>query len=396
MATRTTGIRTTTTAPAPSADGIATPPLAAPHADFSFLELIEAYLGCRRTKRNSIAALAFEQDLESNLRDLFDDLHEGRYRPGPSICFVITRPKPREVWAAAFRDRVVHWLLYNRIAPRFERAFIADTCACIHGRGTLYAARRLEAKVRSATQNWSRPAFYLKCDIANFFVAIDKRILREQLAARIPEPWWLQLAEQILFHDPHVDVLLHGDPERLALIPPHKSLFNAPADQGLPIGNLSSQFFANVYLDALDQFVKHRLHARHYVRYVDDFVLLHESAQWLNAARVNIEAFAAAELRLQLNPRKTILQPVHRGIDFAGQVVKPWHRSIRRRTLNVALHRVATIDAGDLFETANSYFGLARQATHSHGDRARLANLLRDRGHSVNQQLTQTYRRKAA
>lgn len=206
-----------------SADGSATNALAAPHADFSFLELIEAYLDCRRTKRNSAAALAFESNLEFNLRELFDDLHGGHYQPGPSICFVITRPKPREVWAAAFRDRVVHWLLYNRIAPRFERAFIADTCACIPVRGTLYAARRLEAKVRSATQNWSRTAFYLKCDIANFFVAIDKNILRSQLAARIHEPWWLWLTEQILFHDPRINVRLHGDAQRRSLIPPQAS-----------------------------------------------------------------------------------------------------------------------------------------------------------------------------
>jgi hypothetical protein len=284
-------------------------------------------------------------------------------------------------------------MLYNRIAPRFERAFIADTCACIPGRGTLYAAQRLEAKVRSITHNWSRTAFYLKCDIANFFVAIDKHILRELLALRIREPWWRQLTEQILFHDPRVDVRLRGDPGRLALIPPHKSLFNAPADRGLPIGNLSSQFFANVYLDALDQFVKHRLHARHYIRYVDDFILLHESAQWLNAAKAEIEAFVAGAVRLQLNPAKTVLQPIARGVDFAGQLIKPWCRTIRRRTVNDALARTAAADPEDLFETANSYFGLMRQATHSHGDRARLANVLRDRGHQVNRQLTQTYRR---
>jgi retron-type reverse transcriptase len=274
-ATRTTTTRTTTIGHAPSADGSA--------AEFSFTELAQAYFDCRRTKRNSTTALAFEQDLERNLCRLHDELREGTYRPGGSICFVITRPKPREVWAADFRDRIVHHLLYNRIGARFESAFIADSCACIPGRGTLYAVRSLEHKVRSITQNWARPASYLKCDIANFFVSIDKRILRELLARRIHEPWWLRLTDAILFHDPRIDFALHS-PMRMHLVPAHKSLLNQPPHLGLPIGNLSSQFFANVYLDELDQFVKHKLRARHYVRYVDDFVLLDESPQQLNEA----------------------------------------------------------------------------------------------------------------
>lgn len=368
----------------------------ASHADFSFEELVTAYFDCRANKRNKPSALAFEQDLERNLDRLYDELRAGRYRPGPSICFVITRPKPREVWAAAFRDRVVHHLLYNRIAPRFYARFIADSCACIPGRGTLYAAERLEAKVRGITHNWQRPAWYLKCDIANFFVSIDKRILRELVVRRVTEPWWRELADTILMHDPRPGVVLHSPRARLALIPPYKSLFNQPAHQGLPIGNLSSQFFANVYLDVLDQFVKHRIKARHYIRYVDDFVLLHDSPQWLNAAKAAIEDLLARELELRLNPSKTILQPIARGIDFVGHVIKPWRRILRRRTFNESLHRITATPADRLFESANSYFGLLRQATHSHNDRKRLAAAVRGRGYRVNLNLTKTYRRSGA
>lgn len=353
---------------------------------------MQAYYDCRQHKRNTASALAFEQNLERNLCALFDDLAGDGYRPGRSICFVITRPKPREVWAADFRDRIVHHLLYNAIGPRIEASFIADSCACIPGRGTLYAARRLEAKVRSITQNWTRPAHYLKLDLANFFVSIDKRILREQLATRIADPWWLRLAETLLFHDPRQDFDYHGNPALLARVPQHKRLTEQDADHGLPIGNLSSQFFANVHLDALDQHVKHVIGARHYIRYVDDFILLHESPQWLNAAQARIEAFLTEHLHLAINPRKTILQPVERGIDFVGQVIKPWRRTTRRRTFRDALRRTAEIPATDLFETANSYFGLLRQASHSHNDRARLANLLRDRGHCIAGGLTQTFR----
>lgn len=308
---------------------------------------------------------------------------------------MITRPKPREVWAADFRDRIAHHLLYNRVAPRFYASFIADSCACIPDRGTLYAAQRLEAKVRSITQNWSRPAYYLKCDLANFFVSIDKRILREFLAAKIREPWWIRLAESILFHDPRGDVELRGHADRLALIPPYKSLFKQPAHKGLPIGNLSSQFFANIYLDVLDQHVKHRIGARHYIRYVDDFVLLHESPQWLNAARASIEQLLKEKLALRLNQSKTILQPIDRGIDFVGQIVKPWRRHTRRSTVHVGLHRLENICDRDLQVSANSYFGLFRQASHGRGDRVRLAKLLMRRGRAVDWALTKTYSRRA-
>ena len=363
-------------------------------SDYSFELLLQAYLTCRKHKRNTRSALDFERDLERNLWQLHQELIAGTYRPGPSICFVITRPKPREVWAAEFRDRIVHHLLYNKISPRFHAGFIADSCACIPGRGTLYAAERLESKIRSITQNWSRPAYYLKIDLANFFVSIDKRVVLDQLSRKVTEPWWLQLTEQILMHDPRIEVTVQSTPQLLDRIPPHKSLFTQDEFHGLPIGNLSSQFFANVLLDAFDQHVKHKLQARHYIRYVDDFIILHESAQWLNGARQHIEAWLPSHLSLKVNPSKTILQTIDRGVDFVGQVIKPWHRTTRRRTLHTALARTAA--AEDLFTTANSYFGLLSQATASHSDRASLANVCRFRGHSVNQSLTQCYRKKGA
>ncbi|MDH0495735.1 RNA-directed DNA polymerase [Comamonas aquatica] len=349
----------------------------------TMLELVQAYLDCRRHKRSSASALAFEINLESNLAALHTELVDGSYRPGRSICFVVTRPKPREVWAADFRDRIVHHLLYNRIAPRFHAAFTADSCACIPGRGTLYGAQRLEHQVRSVTRNWSRPAHYLKCDCANFFISIDKLVLRERLARRVHEPWWLALADTILFHDPRQDVEVRGNPADLRRVPPHKSLFNAPADTGLPIGNLSSQFFANVLLDALDQFAKHRLRAPHYVRYVDDFVLLHPSPQWLAQALQRIQAWLPQQLHLQLNPRKTVLQPVARGIDFVGHVIKPWRRTTRPRTLRTALQRLEHMPASETYAAGNSYLGLVRQATHSHKERAVIARALLKRGHAV-------------
>jgi hypothetical protein len=317
----------------------------------------------------------------------------GNYRPGKSICFVITRPKYREVWAAEFRDRVVHHLLYNQIAQRFIAGFVAGSSACIPGRGTLYAAQRLEHGIRSITQNWSEPAFYLKMDLANFFVAIDKHVLFTQIAAKVHEPFWLELARIILFHDPRENVEVRGSRELLAKVPPHKSLFSAPADTGLPIGNLSSQFFANVHLNLLDQFCTHQLKARHYVRYVDDFILLDASAQRLNAAHDQIAKFLPDRLGARLNPSKTILQPVARGVDFVGHVIKPWQRTTRPRTVRSALRELSTMPSTDLFASGNSYFGLLRQASHGHTDRTRVAKLLLQRGQVVNSDLTKTYRK---
>jgi hypothetical protein len=387
--TSTTATRTNSTRTTP-----AVPELSADSTPYPFEALVQAYLDCRRHKRNSKSALAFEGRLEANLVNLHAELCSGQYRPGRSICFVITRPKPREVWAADFRDRIVHHLLYNHISPRFYANFIANSCACIPGRGTLYAAKRLEHDVRSITQNWSRPAHYLKLDLANFFVAIDKHVLLKQLSAKVTEPFWLALTRTILFHDPCQSFEYRGDPALIDRVPAHKRLLKSAPHTGLPIGNLSSQFFANVYLDALDQFCKHQIGARYYGRYVDDLYLLHESPQWLHHAHQRIAAWLPEHLGARLNTSKTITQPVARGIDFVGHVLKPWRRTTRKRTLATAVRRLRSMPAADTFAAGNSYLGLLRQATHSHADQALVCNVLRQRGHAVNGDLAKIFKRK--
>ncbi|RQG48309.1 reverse transcriptase [Pseudomonas aeruginosa] len=357
---------------------------------FPFEDLVKAYYDCRRHKRNTASAMRFAERLEENLLDLYEELQDGSYTPGRSICFVVTRPKHREVWAADFRDRIVHHLLYNHAGAGIEAQFIADSCACIPGRGTLYAAERLESKVRSVTQNWSRPAHHLKLDLANFFVSIDKRVLHKQIARMIDEPWWRNLALQILWHDPRADFEVRSPRSLFNKVPQHKRLTAQAVHLGLPIGNLSSQFFANIYLNDLDQFVKHQLRAKHYIRYVDDFLLLHESPQQLNEWLAAIEAFLPG-LGARLNPSKTVLQPVDRGIDFVGHVIKPWRRTTRKRTVSEAHRRVAASSDEDLRTIANSYLGLFRQATHSHKDRAAVAIALLRRGFSVDAALTKTF-----
>lgn len=385
-ATRTTTTSTTTTTREQSANQSE-----CRHADFSFTELVQAYFDCRKNKRNTKSALTFEQDLERNLWALYEDLVLGQYQPGKSICFVVTQPKPREVWAADFRDRVVHHLLYNKISPRFYASFIADSCACIPGRGTLYGAKRLESKIRSITQNWSKAAYYLKLDLANFFVAINKEILWDLLAEEIDEPFWLDLTHKVLFHDPRNNYEFQGPQDSINLVPLHKRLTNQPDYLGLAIGNLSSQFLANVYLNVLDQFIKHQIGAKYYIRYVDDFILLHESPQFLNEAKAKIEVFLIDRLDAKINPKKTILQPIDRGVDFVGQVIKPWRRETRKRNVAHAIERVRSTPSKDLMKTANSYLGLLGQASKSHHSRACLAKETLRRGKSINRSFTKTY-----
>jgi hypothetical protein len=360
----------------------------APPCNITIEELFQAYYDCRQRKRNTRNAMAFEQQLERNLMALYHDLHRLEYAPGRSMCFVVTHPKPREIWAAEFRDRILHHLLHNRISPAFYRAFSVDSCACIPGRGTLYAVDRLTRHLRSATQDWSEPRYTLQMDVANFFVSIDKQVLDRLLARRIQDAYTLHLTRLLLHHDPTTDVQVRSSARLMQAIPPHKSLFSS-GGRGLPIGNLTSQFFANVYLDPLDQFVKRELRQRHYVRYVDDLVIVGHRDQGpreLHALSQQLGDFARDVLRVQFHPRKTHVQRADQGVAFVGSVVRPYARYLRRRTLATAKRRLREALANPA-QSINSYFGLLR---HVNGWRQRvdLARHVQQRGLRVNHALT--------
>ena len=213
----------------------------------TLLNLFNAYFDCRRNKRNTINALTFEFELELNLMKLYSELKEGTYTIGKSICFIVTDPKYREVWAADFRDRIVHHLVYNAVNDRFYNRFVHDTFSCIPKKGTLHACKRLQHYAKSATSNYTKKSYYLKADIANFFVSIDKAILFEELKRYIPEDWIISLIEQIIYNDPRQKAIIQSEPKLFQLLPAKKSLWNTPNSHGLPIGNLTSQFFSNVY-----------------------------------------------------------------------------------------------------------------------------------------------------
>ena len=292
---------------------------------FSFKNLYKAYFGCRKLKRTTYHAAKFEMNFESELLRLKEELKSHNYKPGPSICFAITDPKLREVWAADFRDRVVHHLLVSYLEPVWEKMFVFHSYACRKLKGAHKAIRYLKKII-------APDLFFLQVDIQSFFVSIDKGVLISLIKKRVKHPEILWLAEKIISHDPTTNYIPRGDLKLLQSVPPHKSLFDK-IYCGLPIGNLTSQFFANVYLNELDQFIKHSLKCRHYFRYMDDLLLLSSSREQLLKWRDDIKTFVETNLKLKLHPKKQILQPATNGINFCGYIIKPDYTLIRRRTV---------------------------------------------------------------
>jgi RNA-directed DNA polymerase len=318
---------------------------------YSFESLWRAYRECRRNKRATFNALAFEVDAEAKLLALAQELRTHTYRPGRSICFITAGLKPREVFAADFRDRIVHHLLVGRLEPVFEPRFIHDSYACRPGKGTLAASNRLMQFLRRITCNGRRPAWSLKLDVASFFTSIHKQTLYAVIARHVRDPELLWLTHTVLFHDPthdyrfqSVDASAPGPKTVGYPVPRRKSLFGKDNECGLPIGNLTSQFWANVYLNELDQFVKRTLRCRHYVRYVDDLVLLSNDADELLRWRGQIEQFLEVRLRLTLRAERQEPMPVGRGVDFVGW--KTWwnYRVARRQTLSRMRSRVRAFE----------------------------------------------------
>ena len=261
---------------------------------------------------------AFEYQLADHLWAIKGDLERGSYRPGPYVHFYIQEPKRRKISAAPFADRVVHHALCKIIEPRFERLFIADSYANRVGKGTHRAVDRLQAFAQ-------RYRYVLRADIVRHFPSIDHALLRETLARTIPEDDVLALVDRVL--ESGVGVL---DDEYLMVHFPGDDLLAACRPRGLPIGNLTSQFWSNCYLHPFDQFVTRELRCPAYLRYVDDFALFSDSKRELWAwKRALVERLA--QLRLTIHAQAAQVLPVECGIPWLGFVVYPSHRLVKAR-----------------------------------------------------------------
>ena len=323
----------------------------------SFENLWLAWRKARRGKAHTAAVAEFALNLEQNLLDLQRDLISQRYRPGTYRLFTIYERKPRQIAAAPMRDRVVHHALMNLIEPPLDKRFIYDSYACRAGKGTHRAVDRY--------QRWAqRYAYVLKLDIQQYFPSIDHLILQRLIRQRVMDHKVLTL----------IDWIIDGSPEPLT---PITNLF--PDDdlhtlmvrrRGIPIGNLTSQFFANLLLDNFDHWIKESLRVKAYLRYVDDMVLLSDSKQQLADWRECIRTELAA-LRLRLHPNKAHISPTRCGINLLGYHVTPYRRRLanhngyafRRRLRRFAtLYQQGQIEWESIDASVQSWLGHARHA----------------------------------
>ena len=301
-----------------------------------------------------------------------------RYVARPSSCFIIHDPKMREVFAAEFRDRVVHHLFYNYTHKIFERTFIADCYSCIEGRGTHYGVERLKHHLLSCSQNWSKPCYALKLDVKGYFMSIDRaRLLarcRELLgrvrghAGRVTLPavagrspcrmvgtrvprvreldWDLvnYLLESICMLNPVENCRILGDRNEWEKLPKDKSLFHSKPGCGLPIGNLSSQLFSNIYLGVFDDFMKREVKCHHYGRYVDDAFVVSPSKEELFSIVPKARDFLRDRLGLELNEDKVRVVDAYKGVEFLGAYVKPYRTYPAARSLRRLRGRMKSLD----------------------------------------------------
>jgi retron-type reverse transcriptase len=302
--------------------------------DITLHDIFLAYYDCRKNKRSKPGALAFEVDYEGNLFQLWLDICDGTYKPEPSTVFIVTKPVMREIFAASFRDRVVHHLVIGRLSSIFERKFIYDSYSCRVGKGTHFGIQRAYRFMRRCPEGW-----ILKLDIRGYFMSINKNILWKKLSNLIDDEYTFtdidiikRLCHDIIFNDPTVDCIWRSPIELGDELPTDKSLFSAKAGCGIPIGNLTSQIFANFYLNDFDHFIQNECQIKFYGRYVDDFILVHKSVDYLKGMIPRIHDYLLEKLGLQLHEKKVYLQPCFRGVKFLGCYIKPSHIVVDHRT----------------------------------------------------------------
>lgn len=344
-------------------------------------EIFSAYLACRRNKRGKPSALDYEIDYETRLLALRDALNNRTYKVGKSIVFAVRFPKPREVFAADFEDRIVHHLIVNRLLPVIEYEFINDTYNCRIRKGNLYGIHRLRDAIMRISNGYTTPCYALCLDIHGFFMSIDRDILYQKVCNLIDrhyagnKDWVKWLAGVIISNRPEKNCEKRGDFKLLASLPKEKSLLK-DGRTGLPIGNLTSQIFANLYLSDFDHVMTDRMGIDgFYGRYVDDFRFVSRDKKLLLSLICDIRDMLA-ELGLTLHPNKIHLVDVTKGVPFVGYVIKPGRIYMRSRTVHRSFRSIERWNkyateqgeewAANNVETfvahANCYFAIMAQA----------------------------------
>jgi len=319
-----------------------------------------AWRKARKEKTSHDDIIEFENNLEKNLLALYYELKNKTYKPKPLTNFVLRDPKTRLISKSDFRDRVVHHTLLLVIGNIFQKQFIYDSCANQISKGTLFALKRFDYFKRKVTNNFKQPAFCLKADVKHYFQEVSHEILISILSRRIKDEEILWLIKQILSNN----VIRSGG----------RTHFDK---KGMPLGNYTSQFFANVYLNEFDHFVKNTLKVKYYIRYVDDFVILHTSKKQLEVWKSEIDRFLREKLKLELHPQKSRIISLSRGVDFVGFRNFCNFRLLRKRNIRsmekkVELYKKEMIDFSTLFESYQGWQAYARW-----GDTHKLRNKIK-------------------
>lgn len=300
----------------------------------SIENLFQAWNEFKKGKRKRLDVQLFERNLEDNLFNLHLELKNKSYKHGGYESFYINDPKRRHIHKAQVKDRIVHHLLYKYLYELFDKAFVYDSYSCRIDKGTHRGVKRLENFARIVSKNYTRPCWALKLDIRKFFASVDHKILLQLLEERIKNKDILCLLSEII-----------------------KS-FNYEDDKGIPLGNLTSQVFANIYMNELDQFVKHKSKVKSYVRYADDFIILSDSKGYLKNLVNPISEFLKINLNLELHPKKIIFRKLNWGIDFLGYIILPYYILPRTKTKKRMLKKLTEkINDQNFNQSLQSYLG---------------------------------------
>ena len=301
-------------------------------------ELYQAYRDCLKHKGHTRSAKRFRMDLHRNMYQLYRDINSGKYEIGRSIAFIVTRPVKREVFAGNFRDRIVHHLLVNMHLQAFEEEMIEDSYSCRKGKGTLYGIKRFYDQLDEQTNHFKEKVWIFKGDLKGFFMHIDKNrlygIIEEIIKKHYnysPEKlkWVLDLYRKVIFNRPQDDCYFKSAKKCWIGLPNDKSLF---FNDGLPIGNLTSQIFANLYLSPFDKYITNYEGVIGYGRYVDDFFIISKDKEaLLNAVKAAEEYLK--NISVTLHPKKRYIQTSDKGVDFIGAYIKPNRIYVRNRTM---------------------------------------------------------------
>lgn len=308
----------------------------------SIENLLEAWKEFVRGKRSRKDVQEFERNLMPNIISLHHDLAAKTYSHSKYLAFKISDPKPRDIHKASVRDRLLHHALHRKLSPFFERTFISDSNSCQKGKGTHRALRRFGEFISIVSENDTQTVWVLKCDIRKFFASVDQKILLEIIKEYIPDQDIVTLVSEII-----------------------GSFSSTREGVGLPLGNLTSQLLVNIYMNKFDQFMKHRMKAKYYIRYADDFVIFDIDKDKLLEMTPKIADFLEDELKLSLHPKKVSIGTIASGVDYLGWVHFMDHRVLRTVTKK-RMFRNIKLKEGKT-ETVQSYLRLL-----SHGNAKKL------------------------